>query len=191
MLALVSMALGILLGRLRGGSLRRLGEAPFRGLVLIYTGLAVQAAVRLLPADLTRHLGPLLPFLYRATLVMGLLFIWSNRRLGPATRFIFTGVAANLAVIAANGGRMPVLVAAARNLGYDRLVQVLQAGTSLTHQALIPGATKLALLADVFSLPALRFAGVFSIGDIILVPGVVWLTVQLMGGCSRPSKVLE
>lgn len=191
MLALFSVAVGVLVGWTLGGDPRRIETMKFRGFAYVFTGLALQTVVRLVPAGATRFLGPALPYVYPVSLGLVLLFIWSNRHLGPPIWLIFTGCAANVVVILANGGRMPVSLAAARLLGYDSLIRVLQAGSSGTHQALIPGSTHLALLADLFALPPVRFAGIFSVGDILLVPGVLWLTVQVMGGCSRRPKMLE
>ncbi len=191
MLALSAVVAGIFLGLALGGNARNLGTVKFCGGTYLVLGVLLQILVRLLPGIATRALGPTLPYAYPISLGFVLAFIWSNRRLGRAVWLILAGCGLNVAVILANSGRMPVSLPALQLLGYDGLVRILQAGASGTHVILTAGATRLPYLADLFALRPLRFAGVFSVGDILLVPGVLWLTVQVMGGCSRRREMLE
>lgn len=78
------------------------------------------------------------------------------------------GGLSNVAVVAANGGRMPVVVPGTGRAGDF---------TDGSHAALT-AATRLSWLADRFSMPV--FPGVASPGDALVVLGMVWLIVEMM-----------
>ncbi len=96
-------------------------------------------------------------------------------------RFAALGVFANVAVIFANGGKMPVSTEALRSVGMPASrVAYLIAGRSLVHRPMRPG-TALWFLGDLLYLPPpIVRSAVFSIGDIILAGGVFLLIQDAM-----------
>lgn len=183
MLKLVIVAVVIAAAWLRGGVLRRLAALPLRLPGLAFAGFAVQAAVyivfRAAPA-----LAPVAPLLFVASLVMLAVWCGLNRHL-PGMLVMMLGLLLNTAAIAANGGYMPVWGAAARVAGvlgpaplaapeYDRRWMTTD------------GPAPLLFLGDVLALPAwLPLAGVWSIGDVLLVLGICILCWRTMHDSSR------
>jgi Family of unknown function (DUF5317) len=95
---------GLLAGLATGGSLRHLLELRLRWPLVVLAALAV----RLLGVFGPLATSPLTPFLFPASLVA--LLAWSlwHRNLLRGSWLIALGLAINLAVVLANGGRMPV-----------------------------------------------------------------------------------
>lgn len=113
-----------------------------------------------------------------------LFFVWFNRRL-PGFRLLGLGLLLNLAVIAANGGLMPITP---ENLAVVHGVRTAEAMDNLvagTKSIVLPvEETRLEWLADRFTLPAwlpIQFA--YSLGDVFLAVGAFGLLWA--GGAGR------
>lgn len=113
------------------------------------------------------------------------LFCLLNWRV-PGILVLGIGILANLVVILANGGFMPLsLDAAARVLRPDEIEQYTlgkRLGTSSKDILLLPDHIKLPWLADRFASPLFfptRF--VFSLGDVLIAAGVFWFLVTPPG----------
>jgi hypothetical protein len=89
------------------------------------------------------------------------------------------GGLSNVAAVAFNGGRMPVVVPGPERAGDF---------TDSSHAALT-AATRLSWLADRFPMPV--FPGVASPGDALVVLGMVWLIVEMMVRRPRASDPAE
>ena len=94
------------------------------------------------------------------------------------------GLLANLAVIAANGGFMPIEPHIVQLLGHSDRVQALEPGYRV-HQAkdviLLREDTRLWILSDILVIPPpspLRSA--FSLGDVLLIAGLFVLIQRSM-----------
>lgn len=164
------MALAV--GRLRGGRLADLGQAPFCRSWWLVVALAAQVALRTGVAPVVLLLG--------VAQIAPLVFAWANRRL-PGMRLVAAGLALNTAVILTNGA-MPVSGVALRALGVNGAV--LPAGR---HRLLEQG-DYLPWLADVVPLPALGM--VVSLGDVLLAVGVAVLVASLSAATppSAPAR---
>lgn len=102
--------------------------------------------------------------------------LWINRSL-PGVRLIMLGLALNLAVMAANGGRMPVSESAAVTAGLSEHLPKLTAGQSSRHVPLT-AQTRLRYLGDMIPVPKpYPFPRVISVGDVVLAAGVVQLLI--------------
>ncbi|MDI6894306.1 MAG: DUF5317 domain-containing protein [Bacillota bacterium] len=175
-----------LVAELRGGRIRNLARADFRRLEwvlvagLIHVGLQVAGGRGwIAPAWWTGLLNVLGYFLAMFALA-------SNLRL-PGMRLVGVGLLLNLAVIAANGGRMPVSAAALQAVGLGRLVPALASGDVPTH-TLMGDHTRLAFLGDVFRLPPPYWRPcAFSLGDAVLAVGA-FLLIQGLMGAGRPNR---
>lgn len=172
-LTVVTVAAAVVVGWLRGGTLRHLAAIELRGAWLL--GLSVAAQLALWLATRLADAGPALavPLLGLSQAAL-LAFLWANR-LQPGIALAFLGFALNATVILANGG-MPVERAA--------LAAVSSGPVDITpgkHRFLQPG-DRLPWLADVIALPPLKT--VVSVGDIVLAAGVGVLVTARM----QPSR---
>jgi hypothetical protein len=177
---LLVVALSVLVGFSKGYRLDDLLSYRFRGMPQFFASLVIQIILGTARAEATHWIRAGAPLLNLTS--MGLL-IWAlsvNSELW-GSRLAALGVFANMAVIFANGGRMPVSVEALR---YTRMpasrIAYLVADWSLTHRAMRPG-MPLWFLGDLLYLPPpVARSPVFSVGDIILAGGLFLLIQDAM-----------
>lgn len=189
MFILSFVVLGLLIGFLRGGSLRGLAELQLRLAWLLPLALVLQivAFSGQLPSD--PGFAFLVPGLHLLSYSLVLVALACNLHLWPM-RVLALGTVSNVVVILANGGYMPSSPAALRAAGLlDNLEAVSQHGYQ-NNSALLNEHTRLPFLADIFAIPAgVPLANVFSIGDVLIGLGALLLVVQAMGRRAdrRPS----
>lgn len=179
MFLLPSLAIGLVVALAAGGDVRRLASIPFRRSWLVALALGAQLA-------LFSRLGEGLPggvrdAVHTGTYGLLLAFGVANRHIRAFVP-ILLGAALNATVIAVNGGTMPVSPGAAAAAGLD----VSTAGNVSER------ATRLAWLGDVFALPSsFPFANAFSIGDVLIAVGAIWLvaTACTVGSDARVLSV--
>jgi hypothetical protein len=172
LLAVVLVSLAVAL--LRGGDLRRLADVSIRSGWLVLLAFALQAYLVYVPAGKNAGLSDPSSWLHIGTYVLLLVGIWLNRRL-PGMKWVLAGLVLNLAVIAANGGFMPITPDAVVQLGHADRVTSLEAGQRvyLAKDVILPREqTQLWPLSDVFVI-ALGFPlrTAFSCGDILVAIG--------------------
>jgi len=166
---LYGIAVGLILGLLVGGHPGRLGAIRFRWSGLIVAGLLTQLA--LFSGPVASRVGDLGAPAYVVSTGLVLLAVLRNLAI-PGLQLVAAGAASNLAAIVANGGFMPASAAAlgahaGRSGDYSNSVV-------LANPALAP-------LTDIFALPAwLPGANVFSVGDVLIVAGIVVAIVLQM-----------
>jgi hypothetical protein len=103
-------------------------------------------------------------------------FVLANRHI-PGIAITALGGASNMATIAANGGVMPASPSALASAG------IVEHAGSYANSTAVPHA-HLAWLGDVFATPSsLPLANVFSVGDVLIVVGMLVLLHR--GGRSR------
>ena len=173
MLRLAIIVLVIVVALLRGGSLRNIAAVQLRWLPLVIVGFALQL---LIFTPFAR--SPVVAFatLPIYVLSLALLAIWvaANWRI-PGMALIAIGLALNVAVIAANGGHMPVLPEAARLAGQYEALAADQPNTS-KHLLMASEQVRLWLLSDIIVIPhGVPGAAVLSIGDLALTVGIAIL----------------
>ena len=176
-LLLVSVAV-FALAALGGADLRRLATVRLRGSWLILLALGLQLLVFALPVHvplLSSHVTAV----HVASYVLLVLFAVANVR-QPGVPLAALGLGLNALVICANGGRMPVRLAAWQATGYS--TRSLREHGVYNNNVLGGHGTHLSFLGDVFPLPSwVPFASAFSIGDVLLVVGAavfVWVTCR-------------
>lgn len=162
-----SVALGVAGGLLFGGNWRRFGALRFRWWPALVAAAALRVAGILLPLDLVAYLGGVL-----AVAVVAL----RNAAL-PGAPLIAIGSVLNALVVVVNGG-MPYDAAAAdaamiRPILNDRLHFEASADTHL------------AFLSDVIYLPIFR--NVYSVGDVVIAAGGLWLPFRWLRAKTRPE----
>lgn len=178
---ILAILLALILGWCTGGRLIHFVETPLYLLPLPILALLIQRSLSLLPAE---HYLPWAAVLLPASYAMIFLFLWRNRRLKRTAALAGLGSLCNLAVIAANGWRMPVSVAAARLLSPDGLAQ-LTAG-DVPMYALENSGTRLRFLGDVIYCPIPLIGGFASVGDVLLAAGVFFCLLAIMKPVKSP-----
>jgi hypothetical protein len=178
MLVLWSIPAGLVAGFALGGHLRGLASLHFRWPWLALAGLLVQVGLFTEPGFAAA--GGLAPAVYVLSTAAVLVAVLRNLRLGGLP-LVALGVAANLAAIVANGGRMPADPVALGTAG-------LAAGGHTNSVVLADPALR--PLTDVFAVPAwVPLANVFSIGDVLIAIGVVVAIAVAMRASARPPAV--
>lgn len=166
MLFLAVLAVGLITLPLAGGRFSALAELSLRRGWLLLAALLVQI---LTISVLTNPHPRLAGGLHLLSYALAGAFLWSNRHL-TGLPLAAAGGALNALAIAANEGVMPATATALRTAGISQDGDHFANSTVLAHP-------DLALLGDVFAVPAAAgpLANVFSVGDLVLALGTVWL----------------
>lgn len=150
---------------LAGGRLMALLDLNVRCAWLAGAGLLAQIVV----INIVPHGSPTVhSVVHISSYVMAGTFLLANRRI-PGIGLLALGGGLNVAAITANGGVMPASTSALASAGI-----IHHAGTYANSAAV--GHAHLAWLGDVFAIPSsLPLPNVFSIGDVLIVLGVLVL----------------
>jgi hypothetical protein len=158
LLILIPLVVGVAAGLATGGSLEHWAEVKLRWPWLVIAALLVREAVALTPLSRVSDLR----FVYVLFLVVLIGWtLWQAARV-PGVWLIALGALMNLAAIAANGFRMPVVAAFAGGL-----VRVREAG----QYAVMGPDTRLPWLGDWIGIAG-GALGVYSLGDVVIAIGV-------------------
>lgn len=156
------MLAGLVAGRLRGGQLGNLTNLRPRWLPLLVLAVAAVTAARIsaVPVAAARVLviGGYLLALAGLAANLNLPWMWIT----------LTGAALNTAVIAANGGRMPVSAPVLREASQS----VILSGPSGPFYVLAGPRTALPALGDTLPLAAGGIGAIMSPGDVLLAIGI-------------------
>ncbi|MBT2695984.1 DUF5317 domain-containing protein [Bacillus sp. ISL-40] len=169
--------ISFIVGFLRKGNLRALAQLKLKWGWIFPLLLVVELAVFILQND-SKFLGQVSGYIYIVVYVLGLLFLFINRK-NAGFNLILLGVFLNFLVMVTNGGRMPVSLDAASILpaGY---LDVFKEQLYAKHTALTES-TKLGILGDIIPItdPYPR-TQIISIGDIIMNIGAFLFIQYLM-----------
>ncbi len=180
----VAVPIGILLGWLRRGRIENLARLDGRALGLVVAALLVRLGLERAPGAAT---SPALLVAAEVVLYGGIFGAVAMHRHLRGAWLVGAGGACNLLAIALHGGRMPVWTAVAGRVAAAARAE-LQAGTLLAHVAMARP-QGLGWLGDVISLPAPLPAQVLSVGDLVLICGVVVFVASAMA--MRPAGVSD
>ena len=189
MFLFVLLAAGIVLAVLLGGDVRRLGQIQLKHPELLIAAFALRGAVILLG---TTHSLTLVNLARPLNVFVGLFMlavVWMNRHL-PGALLFGTGQALNLAAIVAFGGRMPVLFLTPPG-GVDPAqasarLQLLRKGFDPLH-VYLAHPTGLWFLGDIFDIQLFRNVSIVSVGDLLMVAGVMWLVIRVSRQPAAPA----
>lgn len=181
--AVIAAALAVAV--LIGGDVRRLSQLRIRHLELLLAAFAAKVAVALLgtahtqiAVNAARPLNVIGAFLLLAV-------VWFNRRI-PGAILFGAGLALNLIVIVAFGGRMPVLLPQDADPN-SAVLALLRGGLDPLHVAL-QHPQGLWFLGDILAIPSIGgHSSLVSLGDLVMAAGVAWLIIR----CSQPSGRLQ
>jgi hypothetical protein len=179
MLFLVAILIGVVAGLLRGGRLSHLARLRLRWLWLVPLSLVIQLLIFPLFSEV-----PFLPYatapLHVLSYALAGLWLIVNLRVIPLA-VVGIGALANLLVVAANGGRMPASTAALRAAGWATTADHLVSQGRYGNVVLMGETTRLNWLGDYLYLPSwIPFSTAFSIGDVLIMVGLVWLIARGM-----------
>jgi Family of unknown function (DUF5317) len=171
---LLVMAAGLAVGQLRGGDLDGLRAVPIKALPLAVAALVLQVLLGLQGLRLDGALPMIGSVLLVASLLLGLIVVWANRRL-PGMLLIGLGLVANLLVVGINGG-MPVSKATLERAEISATSPDLgQLGPQYVLER--PG-TRLGVLGARLAIPQGRT--MVSVGEVAQYAGLVVLVQGLM-----------
>jgi hypothetical protein len=164
---------GIAVGLLLGGRIGRLADLRLRAVWLFYAAIALQLVAYpsvIMPYAVPDRAAVGLQVLSYAALIAVTVI---NARV-PGMALAGAGMLANLAAILANGGHMPALPSAMRAAGLTY--------TGVHNNSVADASPHLAWLVDRFVAPSwLPGANIYSLGDMLIVLGVIVLVAAGMG----------
>lgn len=181
---LIAICSGVVLGLLRGGRLAGLARLHFRRPWLLAAGALLWLVTGPLPLQLWLHLTAVAPPLRLLAQALLLLFIWQNRAI-PWLLFVGLGLLANVVVMAANGGQMPVDETLMGLLGLTGEVAQMPRRGLWLHSRPIGPDTRLPFLGDVLYLgPPFPWPNIVSPGDVLIAIGVFLAVQTAMLSCA-------
>jgi len=164
----------ILFGYLRGGRLRHYLHAPLHLVFLPAVAFLIEASFAVITDVTSLPASVWLGYAVCAEYLLLALFIWFNRRY-PGIRLLGLASAANFAVIAANGFRMPVTPLIYEKPALAGFVTRIQAG-DLPEYVLVDWNAPLWFLGDTIPL----FNGLASAGDLLMAAAIFVIILHMM-----------
>jgi Family of unknown function (DUF5317) len=177
----VLLAAGIVLAVILGGDIRRLGQIRLKHPELLVAAFVLRGGVVLLGATHSLALVNLARPLNVFVAIFLIAVVWMNRHL-PGAILFGVGQGLNLIAIVAFGGRMPVLFLTPPG-GVDPVqasarLELLRKGFDPLH-VYLSHPTGLWFMGDIFDIPLLHHITIVSVGDLVMVAGVIWLVIRL------------
>jgi hypothetical protein len=161
MFILYAIVVGLIVGRLSGGRVERLGDIRFRWAALAFAGVVVRSSSSSRRSPMRCRARSLAIALYVGSTAAVLCAVVRNIRL-TGLPLVAVGAGLNLVAIVANGGLMPATPGAVAAAG----LTVRVASRTVTDDPA-------PWFVDRFALPAWPpFSNVFSIGDVLIGIGI-------------------
>ena len=162
------LVIAIIIGLIQRGKFTNLGRLNFKYIYLVFAAYLIQVGIGFWAP---RYAFGGYPYLHIGSYLLLLLVLRKNRHL-PGMNYILGGTVMNFAVIAVNGGYMPVRA----DVIPKSMAAALATGHGGTH-ALMTASTKLGFLADIFYISLPYQKQLISMGDIIINVGLVILVI--------------
>ena len=176
MFILFILVASVIIALIRGGKLSRFADLNLRWRGVLLTGFLIQVLIFSSFWQSRPDTRALTQSAYVASLVLLFLALVYNHRI-PGMPLLTLGLALNSIAIIANGGYMPASPEALTIAGFP----LLAPGQISNNSIGVGSNTQLFFLTDIFAIPkAFPRSNVFSIGDILIALGAVWLTQKVM-----------
>jgi len=187
MVAIYGLAIGVVLGWLRGGQLGGLRLVRLELAWVVLPAALLQSLVISDPWKIWREpdlAGMLLMITYAPFVV----FLLRNLHV-PGLTVAAIGLALNLAVMLANGGLMPVSPESQRSAGRPESREIVVGARTTAGKGIVLPAeeTRFAFLSDTIVLPPIPRPMIVSIGDLITIGGLAFGVQSAMRRGSRFS----
>lgn len=180
--------LSILIGFLRKGSIKRFAYLSFRAGWVFPLLLLVEILVFVFQTSYS-WVAALSAPLFMIIYIVGLIFLWLNRKINIGVILLFIGVLLNFVVMVVNGGRMPVSLEAATILD-PAYAEAIKNGLYGKH-AVLTDNTLVGFLGDVIPITdPYPKDQVISIGDIVMNIGIFIFIQHVMVKTNHPEEVL-
>ena len=178
----------IIVGLLRGGSLRNFGMLHLRWIPLVVASLVLQLLL-FTPFSKAPIVALAIPELYVLSMLLLVAWVAVNWRI-PGMGFMATGLRFNTIGIATNGGYMPVSPESAAYAG--RIENYATEGLAVADNSIATTSNvNLWILTDILAVPRwFPLANVFIIGDVLIVAGACLLCYRTMRG-RLPAAAVE
>ena len=184
MLILAGTALSLLLVPVLGGRLSGLAHLALRSRWVVVYALALQVvAISVVP----HWPRSVLVGLVASSYLLAAVFVWLNRAV-RGLPLLAVGAGLNAGVMALNGGQMPASPAALRAAG------ITQDGDQYVNSGALAEPV-LPWLGDAFASPGwLPLQNVYSVGDLLVLAGAVWVVHSACGSrlpqLRQPRRVM-
>jgi len=182
-LIIETVILSFILGKIRGGRIRNIGNLYIKKWYIFVISFLMEIISLLL---ITRFSGSLSRFLednfsyihifIYLLLILGLILNFREK----GFKLVLFGSLLNFIPILLNNGRMPVSIKALKFSKLYNELTLLEEGRILTH-VLIDKSTKLSILSDIIPIPKpYLFPKIISLGDILIAIGLFVLIQTYM-----------
>ncbi len=194
MILIAAFVLSIAWGLAQRGTLRAVASLPLRWGGIALLAFALQIYLIYFPEARAEGLLSTRVLILIASYLLLFGVIWKNRAL-PGVWLIGAGLAANFAVMLANGGYMPITREALASVGHLQNATSTEAGARVLATkdvVLRREQTQLWFLSDIFiAPPPFPIPSVFSMGDILIAVGVFLLVQRALGEGTTAKTKLE
>ncbi|MDO6657262.1 DUF5317 domain-containing protein [Anaerobacillus sp. 1_MG-2023] len=181
--------LSILVGYLRKGSLKGFAYLSFKAGWIFPLLLLIEIGIFTFQSSYA-WLGTLSAPLFMLIYIVGLIFLWLNRKMNIGIMLLFIGVLLNFIVMAINGGRMPVSLEAA-NILDPAYAEAIKNGLYGKH-AVLTDSTTFGFLGDIIPITdPYPKDQVISIGDIIMNIGIFVFIQRVMVKSKHPEDLIK
>lgn len=172
------IVISLIVGFIRRGSLRGLATLKFKWGWIFPLLLVLEIFVFIFESKLS-FIGKYSNAFFIVVYIVGLAFVWMNRKEHKGFSWIFVGVFLNFLVMIVNGGRMPVSAHAAKVLD-PYYIETLKTSLYGKHE-LLTSSTHLKFLGDIIPLTKpYPKEQVISIGDVVMNIGMYFFIQDLM-----------
>lgn len=184
--------LSIVIGKLRGGKLKRIGNVHIKGWYLIILAALVQVALSIVNVSDFYFSKMIIEdyflYLHAFSYILLILAILLNISKVYMKIFLF-GIILNAIVIFSNGGKMPVAV---DGIDGANNASIELKSSDIKHEPMTEN-TKMSFLGDIIRIPPpYPLPKILSIGDVFLICGVFVFFQKSMTDISRqPMKVIK
>ena len=182
-----ALVLSFIIGLIRGGKVANLAAIPLRKAWLIIAPSALLVALWIAKAQGLAFAGLLARYLHLVGFSCVLAALCYNLNL-RGVWLVVSGTSLNFLVTLANGGYMPISLAAAKAFGMNEFAKMLVGNNDLIRHSLMSSHTRLNILADIIPAPwpPFPFPAVISVGDILVSIGMFVVVQYAMLG--RPLR---
>ncbi len=168
-----AIALGLLIGLLRGGRFSNLADFTLRGLLVLVVAVIVQLVPFFLHAiPFVKDNAALFSFL---GLLLALAFALLNIKL-RGMALVTVGTALNAIVLSFHNFKMPIRLADATSAGFAQMKLGISSGAISNYMLMADSTHIVKYLGKLWLLPQYYpFSKFFGIPDIIIAMGIIWL----------------